>query len=180
MRRGILFIAILAVIATTKLSAQKIDPAYYDYPLRNVAGYFSANFAEMRSNHFHSGIDIKTDGVEGKPVVAIADGYIARVADKPSGYGRALYVVHPDKGTMSVYAHLCRFGAEVDSMMTAERYRLQRNSLDLHFGADRYPVKQGEIIGYSGNSGNSFGPHLHFEMWRAGNPLNPEDFIQFK
>ncbi|MBQ2394917.1 MAG: M23 family metallopeptidase, partial [Alistipes sp.] len=130
----------------------------------DVRRLYSANFGEMRPDHFHSGIDIKTDGVEGKSVVAIADGYISRIVDKPSGYGRAIYIVHPDKGTTSVYAHLCRFRADIDSMVLAERYRLQRNSIDIPCQECRYPVSQGDIIGYSGNSGNSFGPHLHFEI----------------
>ena len=105
--------------------------AAYQYPVKDVKGLHSASVAEMRPDHFHSGIDIKTDGVEGKSVVAIADGYISRIVDKPSGYGRAIYIVHPDKGTTSVYAHLCRFRADIDSMVLAERYRLQRNSIDI-------------------------------------------------
>lgn len=144
--------------------AQMVSNEEYVYPLLDVRRLYSANFGEMRPDHFHSGIDIKTDGVEGKSVVAIADGYISRIVDKPSGYGRALYVVHPDKGTTSVYAHLSRFRAEIDSMIMAERYRLMRNSIDIPIAEGRYPVSQGEIIGYSGNSGNSFGPHLHFEI----------------
>lgn len=145
-------------------AAQALSSEEYIFPVLDVRRLYSANFGEMRPDHFHSGIDIKTDGVEGKAVVAIADGYISRIVDKPSGYGRALYIVHPDKGTTSVYAHLCRFRADIDSMVMAERYRLQRNSMDIPCTEGRYPVAQGEIIGYSGNSGNSFGPHLHFEI----------------
>ncbi len=151
-------------LATSIALAQRVPNGEYAYPLPEVSRLYSANFGEMRPDHFHSGIDIKTDGVVGKAVVAVADGYISRIVDKPSGYGRALYVVHPDKGTTSVYAHLCRFRADIDSMVLAERYHSQRNSIDIHCTAERYPVTQGEIIGYSGNSGNSFGPHLHFEI----------------
>ena len=78
MRR--LFILIISLCCAINASTQTLDPAYYDYPLRNVAGYYSANFGEMRPNHFHSGIDFKTDGVEGKSVVAVADGYVSRVS----------------------------------------------------------------------------------------------------
>lgn len=154
----------LLLFATSQTSAQMLPHEEYAYPVLDVRRLYSANFGEMRPDHFHSGIDIKTDGVEGKAIVAIADGYISRIVDKPSGYGRALYVVHPDKGTTSVYAHLCRFRADIDSMVLAEHYRTKSNSLDIPCTAERYPVSQGEIIGYSGNSGNSFGPHLHFEI----------------
>ena len=157
-------IALIFSLAATQAQAQNLSSEEYCYPILDVRCLYSANFGEMRPDHFHSGIDIKTDGVEGKPVVAIADGYIARIVDKPSGYGRALYVVHPDKGTTSVYAHLNRFRPDIDSMVMAKRYHSQRNSIDIPIAEGCYPVVQGEIIGYSGNSGNSFGPHLHFEI----------------
>ena len=157
-------IASLLLFTATYSQAQSLPNEEYCYPILDVSRLYSANFGEMRPDHFHSGIDIKTDGVEGKSVVAIANGYISRIVDRPSGYGRALYVVHPDKGTTSVYAHLSHFRKDIDSMIIAERRRLQRNSLDITLPADSLSVSQGEIIGYSGNSGNSFGPHLHFEL----------------
>ena len=121
MRR--LFILIISLCCAINASAQTLDPAYYDFPLRNVAGYYSANFGEMRPNHFHSGIDFKTDGVEGKSVVAVADGYVSRVSQSPTGYGLALYVTHPN-GTTSVYGHLSRFRKDIADFVFAERHRL--------------------------------------------------------
>lgn len=144
-------------------SAQKLDPAYYDYPLRNVAGYYSANFGEMRPNHFHAGTDFKTDGVEGKPVVAVADGYVSRVSQSPTGYGLALYVTHPN-GTTSVYGHLSRFRKDIADFVFSERHRLKQSRVDLYCQADQFPVKRGEEIARSGNTGSSQGPHLHFEI----------------
>lgn len=139
------------------------EPDYYTYPVLGVAGLCSANFGEMRPDHFHSGIDIKTDGVEGKRVVAAADGYVSRIADKPSGYGRALYIVHPN-GTTSVYGHLSAFRNDIDSIVTAERYRSKRNSIDIFLREGEITVARGETVALSGNTGNSFGPHLHFEI----------------
>lgn len=166
MRRLLIFALTLSTtifcIGTTR-AQRKLNADRYIYPVQNVAGYCSANFGEMRPNHFHSGVDIKTDGVEGKPVVATADGYIARIVVSPSGYGRALYVVHPE-GTMSVYGHLSRFRSDLDSLVTDRRYRTKRNTLDIYLPEGNYPVRQGEIIALSGNTGNSFGPHLHFEI----------------
>ena len=158
-----IFVLAAVCIAAADAAGQTLDPDYYVYPVLNVAGLYSANFGEMRPDHFHSGIDIKTDGVEGKPVVAAADGYISRIVDKPSGYGRALYVVHPN-GTTSVYGHLSRFRSDIDSLVLAERYRTEHNSMDMFRREGELPVSQGEVIGYSGNTGNSFGPHLHFEI----------------
>ena len=149
-------------IATTAI-AQKLDADYYAYPLKNVAGYYSANFGEMRPNHFHSGIDFKTDGVEGKSVVAVADGYVARVAYSPTGYGLALYVNHPN-GTTSVYGHLSRFRRDIADFVFAERHRQQRSRIDIECKPDQFPVKRGEEIAKSGNTGSSMGPHLHFEL----------------
>lgn len=161
MRR--LFILIISLYCAINASAQTLDPAYYDYPLRDVAGYYSANFGEMRPNHFHSGIDFKTDGVEGKSVVAVADGYVSRVSQSPTGYGLALYVTHPN-GTTSVYGHLSRFRKDIADFVFAERHRLKRSSVDLYCKPDQFPVKRGEEIAKSGNTGSSQGPHLHFEI----------------
>lgn len=138
----------------------------YLYPICDVARLYSANFGEMRPGHFHAGIDIKTDGVEGKPLVAAADGYISRIVVQAGGYGRALYLTTSD-GTNIVYAHLQRFRDEIEEHVRRERYRRQSNSVDLWPAATRYPVRRGEVIGYSGNSGSSSGPHLHYEIRRG-------------
>ncbi len=143
--------------------AQRLDTTYYTYPLKGVAGYLSANFGEMRTNHFHSGIDFKTDGREGKSVVAVADGYVSRVFYSHSGYGRALYVEHPN-GTTSVYGHLQRFSPAIERWVQQERRRLGRSRVDLYCDSTRFRVKKGEEIARSGNSGTSYGPHLHFEI----------------
>lgn len=150
-----------------------LDPDYYAYPLKNVAGYYSSNFGEIRTNHFHSGVDFKTDGVEGKEVVAVADGYVSRIFQSPSGYGLALYVAHPN-GTTSVYAHLQKFRKDIADYVFAERHRQKRHRIDLYCKADQFKVSQGEVIALSGNSGSSGGPHLHFEIRETASqkPLN--------
>ncbi len=161
MRR--LYILALFLCLHATVWAQRLDPSYYDFPLRDVAGYYSANFGEMRPNHFHSGTDFKTNGVEGKPVVAVADGYVSRILQSPSGYGLALYVAHPN-GTTSVYGHLSSFRKDIADYVFAERHRLKQSRVDLYCKADQFTVKRGEVIARSGNTGSSQGPHLHFEI----------------
>ena len=162
MRRGYILL-IISLLTIFTAYGQKLNPDYYTYPLKNVAGYYSANFGEMRPNHFHSGTDFKTDGVEGKSVVAVADGYVARVAYSPSGYGLALYVNHPN-GTTSVYGHLSRFRKDIADFVFEERHRQQRSRIDVECKPDQFKVKRGEEIAKSGNTGSSMGPHLHFEI----------------
>lgn len=142
---------------------QRLNPGDYIYPIRGVAGLYSANFGEMRPGHFHGGIDIKTDGGEGKPLVAVADGYVSRVSVSPSGYGRAIYLTLGN-GTTAVYGHLQRFRGDIEKQVREERCRRRANSVDLWFGPGAWPVAQGDTIGFSGNSGSSMGPHLHFEL----------------
>ena len=142
-------------------------------PVR-IPVFLSGNFAEPRSNHFHSGIDIKTNGATGIPVYAVSSGSVSRIKVEPGGYGRALYIRHLD-GFTSVYAHLQSFSGEVEKYVRAEQYRRESFAVDLFPEPARFPVRQGDIIARTGNSGSSEGPHLHFEIRETSseNPVNP-------
>lgn len=118
---------------------------------------------ELRASHFHAGIDIKTGGQSGLPVYASADGYISRIKISTGGYGNALYIDHPN-GTTTVYAHLERYEILIDKYVLENQYEQQTFEIDLFPGKNEIPVKRGELIGFSGNSGSSTGPHLHFEI----------------
>ena len=133
----------------------------------------SANFCELRSDHFHAGVDFKTEGVTGKEIKCVADGYICRAKVDVTGYGQALYVMHD--GFMTVYAHLDRFPAGVAERVRKYQYSKERFDVDINFQPGEFPVKGGEFLAYAGNTGYSFGPHLHFELRDgAGNELyNP-------
>jgi len=137
----------------------------------------SGSFAELRSNHFHSGIDIKTQGTTGLPVYAVADGTISRIVVSPTGYGNALYIDHPN-GTTSVYGHLKAFSSEIANYVKEQQYKKHSFRVDLQIPSYLFPVKQDQEIAKSGNSGSSGGPHLHFEIrdTRTEEPLNPLNF----
>lgn len=130
----------------------------FDHPV-----LLSGSFGELRSNHFHAGIDFKTQGVEGKPIRAVEDGYVSRVSVSPGGYGNALYLTHPD-GTTTVYGHLLRFSAPVAAYIKEQQYAQESFSVNLYPEANRFTVKKGEVVALSGNTGSSAGPHLHFEV----------------
>lgn len=134
----------------------------------------SANFGELRIDHFHSGLDIKTQGVTGKEVVAAANGYISRINITPGGFGNALYITHPS-GYTTVYGHLERFTDKIEGYVKARQYGKKSFQITLFPAKDDFPVKQGELIAYSGNSGSSGGPHLHFEIRKSDSekPINP-------
>ena len=134
----------------------------------------SANFGELRIDHFHSGLDIKTQGVTGKEVVATASGYIYRISVSPGGFGKALYIKHPS-GYSTVYGHLENFNDEIDKYVKAEQYEKKSFLVTLYPARDKFQVRQGDIIAYSGNSGSSGGPHLHYEIRKSEGeiPVNP-------
>ena len=141
----------------------------FDFPI-----LLSGNFAELRSNHFHGGIDFKTQGVINKPIHAPADGYISRATVTPGGYGNAIYVTHYN-GYTTVYGHLESFTADIAAKIKERQYSEETFATDLSFGQDEYPVRRGDIIAMSGNTGYSFGPHLHFEIreTESGELVNP-------
>ena len=134
----------------------------------------SANFGELRADHFHSGIDIKTQGVSGHEVVAAASGYVYRISVSPGGFGKAIYLRHPS-GYSTVYAHLDRFAPDIEEYVTEQQYERKSYLISLFPPKDKFHVNQGELIAWSGNSGSSSGPHLHYEIRRSESetPVNP-------
>lgn len=154
-------------------SAQNFKPS----PPLDIPLVLSGTFAELRGNHFHGGIDIKTQGRSGLKVQAIADGYVSRVAVSPYGYGNAIYVRHPE-GYTSVYGHLNAFYPELERWVEQQLRDRSKNDGNLYPGASDFKVVRGQFIAFSGNTGGSFGPHLHFEIrdTKTEEPLNPLDF----
>lgn len=158
---------IFALILLSALSL--VLPSYAQHKSGTFSSPFdfglllSGNFGELRSNHFHSGVDFKTQGVVGKPIRCVADGYISRATVQTGGYGLALYVVH-DNGYMTVYGHLDRFPANVQKRVRECQYANESFAVDLSFAPDELRVSKGELLAYAGNTGYSFGPHLHFEV----------------
>lgn len=149
---------------------------YFRSPL-NIPLSISGSFGELRSNHFHSGLDIKTQGQTGLPVYATADGFVARIKVEFYGYGKALYISHPN-GYTSVYAHLNSFSPTIEQYIKDQQYQKQSYTVETFPDAALLPVKKGDIIAYSGNTGGSAGPHLHFEIRDTGTekPINPMFF----
>ncbi len=162
-------------LSAAALSAFSQDKSsYYLFPIKpGKQNSLSGSMGGLRSNHFHAGLDIRTEGRIGLPVHAAADGYISRIAVSAGGYGNAVYLQHPN-GTTTVYAHLDRFTDPHASYVREMQYRQKSFDVDLYFDAGDFPVKQGEVIAYSGNSGSSGGPHVHFDLRDARQDLlNP-------
>lgn len=161
----------LAEISDT-LAQTEADKGNFRYPL-DVTMNLSGNYGELRSNHFHSGIDFRVGGVVGAPIFAAADGYVSRISVSPTGYGNALYITHPD-GHTTVYGHMLRFADRIRKYVRDRQYENEAFALDEELGPEVFPVKKGEQIGNAGNTGSSGGPHLHFEVreTESGLPLN--------
>ena len=138
----------------------------------------AGNFGEPRPHHFHGGLDISTDNVEGKHIYAIGDGYVSRVTQGLYGFGNAVYVTHPE-GYTSVYCHLKSFSPRIKAALRRYQYEHETSVPDAQFGPLECPVSQGQFIALSGNTGNSTGPHLHLEIHdtRTWDMLDPYEFI---
>lgn len=174
------FFSLLVFGCVSLLFSQQIGTDSTEIDLKNnpplaIPLRYSGTFAELRPNHFHAGVDLKTMGREGLPVYAVADGFVRRITVATNSYGKAVYIDHPDTGKTSVYAHLKQFSPKIQNFVKSEQYLEESYEIRRYLQQNEIPVKKGEVIGYSGNTGNSFGPHLHFEIrdLSSEDPLNP-------
>ncbi len=158
---------LLVLFSTIVIHSQEVD----FHPPIDAPFNLSGTFGEFRSR-FHTGIDFK--GGEGINIFSIEDGYISRIEVSPSGYGKVVYITHPN-GYSSVYAHLSRFSPDIEKYIKSEQYRSKSFTVKKFPKKDQIQVKRGELLGYSGNTGRSFGAHLHFEIrdTNSQDALNP-------
>lgn len=152
-------------VGNSDIEIEYVSPVDYEIVL-------AGNFGEPRPWHFHGGLDIKTGNVQGKKIFSIADGYVSRLTVNKYGFGNAIYVNHPD-GNTSIYCHLKHFADPYENMLQRTGWR---DTLDVSFDANKFPVKAGQLIAISGNTGNSTGPHLHLELhdthtWALRDPM---------
>jgi hypothetical protein len=156
-------------------SQEDLPQDYFGSPLE-IPLILSGTFGELRSNHFHSGMDIKTHQRTGLSVLASAEGYVSRIKVSHFGYGKAIYIQHPN-GYTTVYAHLKEFGPGIEAYIKERQYAKESYEIEVFPEASELPVSKGELIAYSGNSGGSGGPHLHFEIRdNQARPINPMQF----
>ena len=160
------FVIVPLLLIEINAGAQELPQNYFRNPLDMPIG-LSATFAEFRTGHFHAGLDMRTGGAVDKPVYAAADGYVAKVSISPWGGGKILYIKHPN-GYTSVYMHLNGYAGEIGKAVLREQYAQQKYNIVKLFSPDELPVKKGQVVAYSGNTGGSGGPHLHFEIRRGG------------
>ena len=172
MRLAILALSlVITVTANGQFFEQEPYPqGYFRNPL-NIPISLSGNFGELRPNHYHMGFDIRTEKRENLPVYAAADGYIAKIKVEPAGFGRAIYINHPN-GYTTVYCHLNDFSPALDQYLKAQQYKLESWRVFLDVSPALFPVKKGDYLANSGNTGGSQAPHLHFEIRKTGDDIN--------
>ena len=145
-------------ISITSLIAQNNQRNPLDYE-----SILSGTFGELRTNHFHSGVDIKTKGKEGSKIYAFSEGYVSRIKISKGGYGKAIYIKHSDVKT-TVYAHLKSFSKKIEKIVKTKQYLKENYEIEIFPGLNEIKISNNELIAFSGNTGGSSGPHLHFEI----------------
>ena len=176
MKKYLLLIMVLLIGSTSfaQLFPQKKYPQdYFQWPVGTEPGIV-ANFGELRPNHYHMGLDCRTESRVNLPVLAAADGYVSKINIDPTGFGRALYISHPN-GLTTLYAHLNDFNPEIENYIEEQQYKLKQWKVQIEVPANLLKVEKGEFIARSGNTGGSQGPHLHFEVrdTKTDKVLNP-------
>ncbi len=172
-RKNILIL--LFTLITSGAFTQQSPNADFIFPI-DINPSVSGSFAELRSNHFHSGIDLSTNGKVGIAVKSMEKGIVSRIKISPVGYGNAIYIKH-NNGYTTVYGHLRNYSAKIDSIISAQQYVKESFAID-YFPKEEIAIAKAEIIGFSGNSGSSGGPHLHYEIrdTKTEEPINPYFF----
>ena len=168
------FLLLLLLTTLLSYSQEKYPKDYFRNPL-DIPTVLAGTFGELRSNHFHSGIDIKTQGKEGLKIYAAAQGYVSRIKVAQYGFGKAIYITHPN-GFTSVYAHLSKYSDKIQEYVKSIQYKKEDYQTgSLFFKKNKFPVKKGEVIGFSGDTGSSGAPHLHYEIrnTKTNEILNP-------
>lgn len=173
MIKKLIFTLLIFVTSLNTFSQDSILKNYFRSPL-GIPLFLAGNFGELRSNHFHGGLDMKTQGREGFNIYAAADGFVSRIKVSPWGYGKTIYIDHPN-GTTTVYAHLQRYKGKIAKLVKEYQYKNESWEFNWYPADSLMRVKKGDIIALSGNTGGSGGPHLHFEIRETDseNPINP-------
>ena len=166
MKKALLFLVLLKSFFSfsqeTSLPTNSFPMNYFEKPM-NIPLILSGTFAELRPNHFHSGIDIKTNQREGIEVFSSAEGYVSRIKISHWGFGKAIYITHPN-GYTTVYGHLQKFSDRIENFIKTEQYKNESFEVEVFPTAAELPVSKKELIAYSGRTGGFMPPHLHFEI----------------